>query len=108
MVTAAVAGSAAYSQLNTTSSAVNGLPSCQRTFGLSFQVTDRPSRDRPSFSVSGISAANIGSRLPSRGPKKAWMLAEERHREYRLFAAMTASFSDRNTAATGADTTSGR
>ena len=43
MVTAAVAGSSAYSQLKTTSSAVNGLPSCQVTPCFSFQVTDLPS-----------------------------------------------------------------
>src|SRR6267142_2831839 len=43
MVVAAVAGSAAYSQLKTMSSAVNGLPSCQTTFFFSFQVIDLPS-----------------------------------------------------------------
>ena len=42
-VTAAVAGSVAYSQLKTTSSAVNGFPSCHWTFFLSFQVTEVPS-----------------------------------------------------------------
>ena len=42
-VVAAVAGSAAYSQLKTTSSAVKGLPSCHATFFLSRQVTERPS-----------------------------------------------------------------
>ena len=65
MVTAAVAGSLAYSQLNTTSSAVKGLPSCHLTPGLSFQVTDLPSADRPPFWIDGISAARIGMRLPS-------------------------------------------
>ena len=40
---AAVAGSIAYSQLNTTSSAVKGWPSCQVTPFFSFQVTDLPS-----------------------------------------------------------------
>ena len=49
-MTAAVAGSAAYSQLKTTSSAVNGLPSCQLTPCFSFQVTDMPSAARPPFS----------------------------------------------------------
>src|SRR6185436_12086984 len=39
----AVAGSEAYSQLNTRSSAVNGLPSCHCTPFLIFQVTDFPS-----------------------------------------------------------------
>ena len=42
-MTAAVAGSAAYSQLKTTSSAVNGLPSCQCTFFLRFHTTQVPS-----------------------------------------------------------------
>ena len=53
MVTAAVAGSRAYSQLNTTSSAVNGLPSCHLTPGFSFQVTDMPSAASPPFSQRG-------------------------------------------------------
>src|SRR2546426_1804282 len=39
-----VAGSITYCQLKTTSSAVNGLPSCQVTPRLSRHVTDRPSR----------------------------------------------------------------
>ena len=38
-----MAGSEAYSQLNTQSSAVNGLPSCHLTPFFSFQVTDLPS-----------------------------------------------------------------
>src|SRR5207247_4307990 len=42
-VTAAVPESITYSQLKTTSSAVNGLPSCQATFFLSRQVTESPS-----------------------------------------------------------------
>ena len=65
MVVAAVAGSAAYSQLKTQSSAVNGLPSCHFTPCLSFQVTDVPSLARPPFSMVGISAASTGTRLPS-------------------------------------------
>src|SRR5215475_9215662 len=43
LVVQALAGSAAYSQLKTTSSAVKGLPSCHCTFFFSFQVTDLPS-----------------------------------------------------------------
>ena len=62
---AAVAGSAAYSQLKTMSSAVNGLPSCQTTFFFSFQVTDLPSLPTAPFWIEGISAARIGTRLPS-------------------------------------------
>src|SRR5258708_21484545 len=42
MVTAAVPGSITYSQLNTTSSAGDGVPSCHTTFFLSFQITDNP------------------------------------------------------------------
>src|SRR5262245_35812727 len=64
-VTAAVAGSDAYSQLNTTSSAVNGLPSCHWTFFFSFQVTDKPSLATPPFCCVGTSAARTGTRLPS-------------------------------------------
>ena len=63
--TAAVAGSRAYSQLNTASSAVKGLPSCHFTPCLSFQVTDLPSAARPPFCTVGISAASTGMRLPS-------------------------------------------
>src|SRR2546423_14874415 len=65
MVVAAVAESAAYSQLKTMSSAVNGLPSCQTTFFFSFQVTDLPSLPTAPFWIEGISAARIGTRLPS-------------------------------------------
>src|SRR5262245_15912602 len=61
----AVAGSATYSQVNTQSSAVNGLPSCQVTPFLSFQVTDLPSLARPPFCAVGISAARLAARLPS-------------------------------------------
>ncbi len=43
MVTAAVPGSITYSHVNTTSSAVKGLPSCHTTSFFSFQVTDMPS-----------------------------------------------------------------
>ena len=69
-VTAAVAGSVAYSQLKTTSSAVNGLPSCHWTFFLSFQVTDVPSLAIPPFWTVGISAARFAMRFPS-GSKEA-------------------------------------
>ena len=51
VVTAAVAGSVAYSQLKTTSSAVKGFPSCHWTFRLSFQVTDVPSLATPPFAT---------------------------------------------------------
>ena len=69
-VTAAVAGSVAYSQLKTTSSAVNGFPSCHWTFRLSFQVTDVPSLATPPFWTVGTSAARFGVRFPS-GSKDA-------------------------------------
>src|SRR5215475_13600956 len=65
MVTAAVAGSITYSQVNTTSSAVKGLPSCHATFFLSFQVTDMPSFATPPFWRLGASAASTGMTLPS-------------------------------------------
>jgi len=65
IVTAAVAGSAAYSQLNTTSSAVNGLPSCQVTPFLRFQTTHFPSRPSPPLSTLGMSAASTAARFPS-------------------------------------------
>ena len=65
MFTDAVAGSAAYSQVNTQSSAVKGLPSCQVTPFLSFHVTDLPSFATPPFCTLGISAARVGARLPS-------------------------------------------
>jgi hypothetical protein len=61
-----VAGSRMNCQLKTTSSAVKGWPSCQVTPRLSFQVTERPSADRPPFSRVGISAASCGIRLPSK------------------------------------------
>ncbi len=64
-VTAAVAGSLAYSQVKTQSSAVNGCPSCQVTPRLSFQVTLLPSAATPPFSRVGTSAARMGTRLPS-------------------------------------------
>ena len=60
-----VAGSFTYSEVKTQSSAVKGLPSCQVTPFFSFQVTDLPSAARPPFSRLGISAARIGTRLPS-------------------------------------------
>ena len=55
MVVAAVAGSMAYCQLKTTSSAVKGAPSCQVTPFFSFQMTDLPSAATPPFSRLGIS-----------------------------------------------------
>src|SRR6185503_10427830 len=64
-LTVAAAGSAEYSQLKTTSSAVKGAPSCQVTPLLSFQITDLPSRARPPFWIDGTSAASIGIMLPS-------------------------------------------
>src|SRR5262249_952434 len=77
MVTAAVAGSAAYSQLNTTSSAVNGVPSCQLA-DLSFHVTDMPSAAMPPFWRLGISAASTGKSSPS-GPHPASGSEKMRH-----------------------------
>src|SRR5512144_3236583 len=65
IVRAAVFGSRTNSQLNTTSAAVNGLPSCQVTPFLSFQVTERPSFATPPFCTDGTSAARTGNRLPS-------------------------------------------
>src|SRR5947208_13870183 len=59
MVSGEVAGFLAYSQLKTTSSAVNGVPSCHLTPGLSFQVTDLPSEARPPFWFEGISAGRV-------------------------------------------------
>src|SRR3989442_3833763 len=70
IVVAAVAESAAYSQLKTMSSAVNGLPSCHTTPFLSLHVTDLPSLATAPFWLDGISAARIGTRLPS-GSKAA-------------------------------------
>src|SRR5262245_49370911 len=69
-VTAAVAESVAYSQLNTTSSAVKGFPSCHWTFRLSFHVTDVPSLAIPPFCTVGTSAARFANRFPS-GSKDA-------------------------------------
>ena len=69
-MTAAVAGSAAYSQLKTTSSAVKGFPSCHWTPFFSRQVTERPSRATPPFWTLGSSSASTGTRLPS-GSKAA-------------------------------------
>src|SRR5215475_7329131 len=65
MVVAAVAGSEAYSALNTTSSAVKGWTSCHFTSVLSFHVTDMPSAATPPFSRLGISAASTGKSSPS-------------------------------------------
>ena len=65
IVTAAVAGSAAYCQVNTQSSAVKGWPSCQVTPLFNFQMTVLPSADRPPLPCVGTSAARMGTRLPS-------------------------------------------
>ena len=70
IVHADVAGSAAYSQLKTTSSAVKGLPSCQTTPFLRFQITHVPSRATPPLSILGTCAASTGTTLPS-GSKPA-------------------------------------
>ncbi len=70
MVVHALAGSAAYSQLKTQSSAVNGWPSCHLTPCLSFQITHMPFLSRPPFATVGISAASTGTRSPS-GPQPA-------------------------------------
>src|SRR5437867_7928970 len=64
-VVAAVPGSMTNSQLKTTSSAVNGLPSCQVTFFFNRHVTDRPSLLTMPFCTLGTSAARIGKMLPS-------------------------------------------
>ena len=61
----AVAGSLAYSQVKTTSSAVNGRPSCHFTPRFSFHTTDLPSAATVPSSRFGIAAASIGRRLPS-------------------------------------------
>ncbi len=65
MVTAAVAGSLAYCQVKTRSSAVNGLPSCHFTPDFSFQVTDLPSAASRPFWIDGTSAASTSFMLPS-------------------------------------------
>ena len=51
--------------LQTTSSALNGTPSCQVTFFLSFQVVDSPSGAIPPLARVGISAARTGTGTPS-------------------------------------------
>jgi hypothetical protein len=56
--------------LNTTSSAVNGLPSCQTTSFFSCQIAHVPSRARPPLSTLGSCAASTGTTLPS-GSKPA-------------------------------------
>ena len=65
MLTDAVAGSAANFDVNTQSSAVKGLPSCQATPFLRCQVTVLPSLDTPPFCTLGTSAASTALRLPS-------------------------------------------
>ncbi len=64
-MSAAVAGSRAYSQVKTQSSAVKGLPSCHVTPFFSFQVTALPSADKVPSSRPGIVSARMGRRLPS-------------------------------------------
>jgi hypothetical protein len=64
-VEAAVPGSRANCQLKTTSSAVNGVPSCQVTFFLSFHSTQRPSFAMPPFLGVGNSSASTGAKVPS-------------------------------------------
>ena len=65
----AVAGSRAYSQVKTTSSAVKGWPSCHLTPFFSFQVTDLPSAASVPSSRPGIVSASTGWRLPSRSQR---------------------------------------
>src|SRR5205085_11542342 len=61
VVTAAVAGSEAYSQLKTQSSAVKGWPSCHLTPCFSFQTTHRRSLSTVPASTLGTSAASTGT-----------------------------------------------
>src|SRR5262249_54673462 len=88
----AVAGSATYSQVNTQSSAVNGLPSCQVTPFLSFQVTDLPSLERPPFCTVGISAARVAARLPS-GSHQARRAQKNREPSWSLVPVAKCGFS---------------
>ena len=67
---AEVAGSDTYSQVNTTSSAVNGLPSCQVTPRFSRQVTHVRSLESVPAETLGTSVARMGTTLPS-GSKPA-------------------------------------
>src|SRR5262245_14312215 len=64
-VTAVEAGSATHSHVATTSSALNGFPSCQATPFFNRHVTDVPSFEIPPFWGVGTSAARIGRRFPS-------------------------------------------
>src|SRR5207245_11717071 len=64
-VVAAVAESAAYSQLKTTSSAVNGLPSCHVAFFRCRQVTVRASLAMSAFCELGRWVAIVGTWLGS-------------------------------------------
>src|SRR5688572_20562585 len=64
-VTAAVAGSEAYSQLNTTSAAVRGLPSCHFTPLFSFQITHLPAGSSMPFSTEGTSLISRGTKFAS-------------------------------------------
>src|SRR5262245_2490113 len=60
----AVASSAQYCQVNTTSSAVKSLPSDHLMPGLSFQVTVLRSLETSPFSTVGTSAARFSESLP--------------------------------------------
>ncbi len=62
---AATCGLREYSQLKMRSSALNGVPSCQRTLRLRRHVTERPSSARVPRSTEGISAASTGTSEPS-------------------------------------------
>ena len=55
----------ANSQLKITSSAVNGVPSCQTTLRLSRHVTHWPSLDSVPALREGSSSARTGTRVPS-------------------------------------------
>src|SRR5215212_1280948 len=69
-VVQAVAGSAQYCHVKTTSSAVKSVPSDHLTPDLSFQVMLRLSLAIPPFSYEGISSARRATGLPS-GPSAA-------------------------------------
>ena len=62
---AAEAGSAANSQVKTTSSLVKGRPSCQETPCLSLQITQVLSLATAPVSTVGASAARTGTGFPS-------------------------------------------
>src|SRR3989441_13046419 len=62
----AVAGSAAYSQLKTTSAAGKGLPSCHCTLRLRRQGTTVPSLDTPPVCRLGTPRPSAGGQLAAR------------------------------------------